>query len=90
MSKDCYTKAEARRSAAKIALINSVFNEHPSRKITDQFIYSAISKCSYEVSTDLFGFPFALAEQGIKLGNLLDMYVLIAYFRAQLTTRVLP
>ena len=27
----CPTKAEARRSAAKIALMNSVFNEHPSR-----------------------------------------------------------
>ncbi len=27
----CLTKAEARKSAAKIALMNSVFNEHPSR-----------------------------------------------------------
>ena len=27
----CPTKAEARRSTAKIALMNSVFNEHPSR-----------------------------------------------------------
>ncbi|XP_063398073.1 LIX1-like protein isoform X2 [Mytilus trossulus] len=34
----CPTKAEARRSAAKIALMNSVFNEHPSRKITDDFV----------------------------------------------------
>ncbi|EHB06692.1 LIX1-like protein [Heterocephalus glaber] len=33
----CPTKAEARRSAAKIALMNSVFNEHPSRRITDEF-----------------------------------------------------
>ncbi|KAG9335693.1 hypothetical protein JZ751_004346 [Albula glossodonta] len=32
----CPTKAEARRSAAKIALMNSVFNEHPSRRITDE------------------------------------------------------
>ncbi|CAL1541170.1 unnamed protein product [Lymnaea stagnalis] len=38
----CTTKAEARRSAAKIALMNSVFNEHPSRKITDEFIEKAI------------------------------------------------
>ena len=30
----CPTKAEARRSAARIALMNSVFNEQPSRKIT--------------------------------------------------------
>ncbi|KAH3886503.1 protein limb expression 1 homolog [Dreissena polymorpha] len=38
----CPTKAEARRSAAKIALMNSVFNEHPSRKITDDFITRAV------------------------------------------------
>lgn len=40
---NCPTKAEARRSAAKIALMNSVFNEHPSRKITEDFIEKAIS-----------------------------------------------
>ncbi|KAK6184525.1 hypothetical protein SNE40_006985 [Patella caerulea] len=39
---NCNTKAEARRSAAKIALMNSVFNEHPSRKITDEFVEKAI------------------------------------------------
>lgn len=39
----CPTKAEARRSAAKIALMNSVFNEHPSRKITDDFIDKAVN-----------------------------------------------
>ena len=39
----CPTKAEARRSAAKIALMNSVFNEHPSRKITDEFIDKAVN-----------------------------------------------
>lgn len=39
----CPTKAEARRSAAKIALMNSVFNEHPSRKITDEFIDKALN-----------------------------------------------
>lgn len=38
----CPSKAEARRSAAKIALMNSVFNEHPSRKITDEFIERAV------------------------------------------------
>ncbi|XP_078366850.1 LIX1-like protein [Oculina patagonica] len=40
----CPTKAEARRSAAKIALMNSVFNEHPSRKITDDFVESAVKE----------------------------------------------
>ncbi|XP_060083437.1 protein limb expression 1 homolog [Ylistrum balloti] len=38
----CPTKAEARRSAAKIALMNSVFNEHPSRMITDDFVDHAV------------------------------------------------
>jgi hypothetical protein len=38
----CPTKAEARRSAAKIALMNSVFNEHPSRKITDDFVEKSL------------------------------------------------
>lgn len=40
---NCPTKAEARRSAAKIALMNSVFNEHPSRKISDDVIEKAIA-----------------------------------------------
>ncbi|XP_073994669.1 limb expression 1 family member lowfat [Rhodnius prolixus] len=39
---NCPTKAEARRSAAKIALMNSVFNEHPSRRISDDFIEKAV------------------------------------------------
>ena len=43
---NCPTKAEARRSAAKIALMNSVFNEHPSRKITDEFITKAIDEAT--------------------------------------------
>lgn len=38
----CPTKAEARRSAAKIALMNSVFNEHPSRRISDEFIEKSV------------------------------------------------
>ena len=49
---NCPTKAEARRSAAKIALMNSVFNEHPSRKITDDFIERAVrdALASFKVS----------------------------------------
>lgn len=48
----CPTKAEARRSAAKIALMNSVFNEHPSRRITDGFIEKSVSEAlaSFNVS----------------------------------------
>lgn len=38
----CPTKAEARRSAARIALMNSVFNEQPSRKISQEFIETAV------------------------------------------------
>ena len=39
---NCPTKVEANRSAAKIALMNSVFNEHPSRQISDMFIEKAV------------------------------------------------
>jgi LIX1-like protein len=41
---NCPTKAEARRSSAKIALMNSVFNEHPSRRISDDFIEKAVNE----------------------------------------------
>uniref|UniRef100_A0A3P9P3D2 Limb and CNS expressed 1 like n=1 Tax=Poecilia reticulata TaxID=8081 RepID=A0A3P9P3D2_POERE len=49
----CPTKAEARRSAAKIALMNSVFNEHPSRRITDDFIEKSVNEAlaSFNVSS---------------------------------------
>lgn len=39
---NCPTKAEARRSAARIALMNSIFNEQPTRKITQDFIAKAV------------------------------------------------
>merc|ERR1712109_163776 len=39
----CPTKAEARRSAARIALMNSIFNEQPNRKITAEFIEKAVN-----------------------------------------------
>jgi len=42
----CHTKAEARRSAARIALMNSVYNEQPSRKITQEFIDATVSDAS--------------------------------------------
>lgn len=52
LSQFCPTKAEARRSAAKIALMNSVFNEHPSRRITDEFIEKSVCEAlaSFNVS----------------------------------------
>ncbi|XP_060697394.1 protein limb expression 1 homolog [Hemiscyllium ocellatum] len=40
----CLTKAEARRDAARVALVNSVFNEQPSRLITMEFIRSSIEE----------------------------------------------
>lgn len=49
---NCPTKAEARRSAAKIALMNSVFNEHPSRKISDDFIEKAVADAQAQFSGD--------------------------------------
>lgn len=52
-AQNCPTKAEARRSAAKIALMNSVFNEHPSRQISDDFIEKAVAeaRASFKVRT---------------------------------------
>ena len=52
MLQTCPTKAEARRSAARIALMNSIFNEQPMRLITDEFIEKAIAEAgnAYGVS----------------------------------------
>lgn len=49
---NCPTKAEARRSAAKIALMNSVFNEHESRRISDQFIEKAVAEARASFAGD--------------------------------------
>uniref|UniRef100_A0A8C4S208 Limb and CNS expressed 1 n=1 Tax=Erpetoichthys calabaricus TaxID=27687 RepID=A0A8C4S208_ERPCA len=42
--KCCFTKAEARRDAARVALMNSVFNELPLRRITQEFIHRSIEE----------------------------------------------
>lgn len=47
----CPTKAEARRSAARIALMNSIFNERPNRKITQDFISKAVDDASNTYAT---------------------------------------
>ena len=41
------TKSEARRSAALISLMNSVFNEHPTRKITNEFIQKSVESAKH-------------------------------------------
>jgi len=67
----CPTKAEARRSAARIALMNSVFNEQPTRKITQEFIDGAVSEASHsyggtrqdvEAGTGIGAYRFMLAQ----------------------------
>ncbi|XP_043919851.1 protein limb expression 1 homolog [Protopterus annectens] len=40
----CLSRAEARRDAAKVALINSVYNELPSQRITKEFIRESIQE----------------------------------------------
>ncbi|XP_050801912.1 protein limb expression 1 homolog [Gopherus flavomarginatus] len=40
----CLSIAEARRDAAKVALINSLFNELPCRKITKEFIMESVQE----------------------------------------------
>ncbi|KAJ8049317.1 LIX1-like protein [Holothuria leucospilota] len=86
---NCTTKAEARRSAAKIALMNSVFNEHPSRKITHDFIRSAINdaKKSFQGSpedekdpnTSLGAFRFMLEANVNK--SMLEFQELMTVFQ---------
>ncbi|XP_014669714.1 PREDICTED: LIX1-like protein [Priapulus caudatus] len=61
---NCPTKAEARRSAAKIALMNSVFNEHPSRKITDEFIDRSLQ----EAQSTFKGAPHEVDDPGTGIG----------------------
>ena len=59
---NCPTKAEARRSAAKIALMNSLFNEHPSRQITSVFVNKAVGEAEIdsEDSDGVSAFKFML------------------------------
>ncbi|XP_075037423.1 protein limb expression 1 homolog [Mixophyes fleayi] len=40
----CTSRAEARRDAAKVALINSLFNELPTRRITQDFITKSVQE----------------------------------------------
>ncbi|MBN3301132.1 LIX1 protein, partial [Amia calva] len=49
----CFTKAEARRDAARIALMNSIFNELPSRKITQEFISRSLQEAASTTSGSL-------------------------------------
>ncbi|XP_061117378.1 protein limb expression 1 homolog isoform X2 [Conger conger] len=42
----CFTKAEARRDAARIALMNSLFNELPTRQITPEFISHSLEEAA--------------------------------------------
>jgi len=45
----CNTKTDARRSAAKIALMNSVYNEHPSRVLTAEVIHKLVEEAGSQV-----------------------------------------
>ncbi|XP_040198540.1 protein limb expression 1 homolog [Rana temporaria] len=40
----CTSRAEARRDAAKVALINSLYNELPTRRITQEFITKSVQE----------------------------------------------
>ena len=39
---NCLTKSDAKKSAAFLALMNSMFNEHPLRKINQEFVKKSI------------------------------------------------
>lgn len=51
--KYCYTKAEARRDAARVALMNSTFNELPCRRITPEFIARSVEEAVITTSVSL-------------------------------------
>jgi len=57
----CSTKVEARRSAAKIGLMNSVFDEHPSRQITPEVVHTLVREARQSIKV---GDP--QAEQGVS------------------------
>uniref|UniRef100_A0A8C6T2R7 Limb and CNS expressed 1 n=1 Tax=Neogobius melanostomus TaxID=47308 RepID=A0A8C6T2R7_9GOBI len=44
--KVCHTQAEARRDAARVALMNSLVNELPCRQITSQFITQSLQQAA--------------------------------------------
>ncbi|NXL84911.1 LIX1 protein, partial [Alectura lathami] len=46
----CSSRAEARRDAAKVALINSLFNELPCRRITKEFIMESVREAVFSTS----------------------------------------
>ncbi|XP_017370647.1 LIX1-like protein [Cebus imitator] len=68
----CPTKAEARRSAAKIALMNSVFNEHPSRRITDEFIEKSVSEALASFNEVLAHYSHRALDDDIRHQMALD------------------
>merc|ERR1719432_26298 len=69
----CPTKAEARRSAARIALMNSVFNEQPSRKITQS------GRAEAEGGTGIGAYRFMLEQNLAK--TMLEFQELMTVFQ---------
>ncbi|KAM5192037.1 protein limb expression 1 homolog [Mantella aurantiaca] len=49
----CTSRAEARRDAAKVALINSLYNELPSRRITQEFITKSVQEAVASTSGNI-------------------------------------
>jgi len=83
---NCPTKAEARRSAAKIALMNSVFNEHPSRKITKEFIDRAVNEAKQSKEdpdsgegVDAFRFMLesSIGKSMLEFGEMMTVFQLL-------------
>ncbi|KAM4616232.1 protein limb expression 1 homolog [Polymixia lowei] len=49
----CETQAEARRDAARVALMNSLVNELPSRRISSQFITQSLQQAATDSAVSL-------------------------------------
>src|SRR5665811_448005 len=75
------TKADARRSAAKLALMNSLFNEHPSRKITDGFISGAVAEASASSGDEEGVGAYGLMLETCKGRSMLQFHEMMTVFQ---------
>merc|ERR1711915_1108377 len=57
---NCTTKAEARRRAAKIGLMNWLFNEHPSRLLTKEVVTRLVEEARQSLQVSLMSFRNSL------------------------------
>uniref|UniRef100_A0A8C6WKI7 Limb and CNS expressed 1 n=1 Tax=Neogobius melanostomus TaxID=47308 RepID=A0A8C6WKI7_9GOBI len=65
--KVCHTQAEARRDAARVALMNSLVNELPCRQITSQFITQSLQQAASDSTVSRFNSDTSLGTYSLLL-----------------------